>query len=103
MKPLTDIIFGLEGFEATAFWIGLFVTYMIVGFFLDYLMQRQGFGPYWNGALALLGTFLGLYVRYNYLKDHELYRWEPLLTMGCVTGGIAVFMVVLAFVRNRTS
>ena len=103
MKPVLDMIFGLEGFEAVAFWVGLFVIYMIVGFVLDYLMQSQGFGPYFNGALALLGTFLGLYARYNYLRDYSLARWEPLVTIGCVTGGIAIFLVVLAFVRNRTS
>ena len=43
LKPLFDIIFGLEGFEATAFWIALFVAYMIAGFFIDMLMQKQGF------------------------------------------------------------
>ena len=27
MRPLLDIIFGLEGFEMVAFWLALFVGY----------------------------------------------------------------------------
>jgi len=103
LKPLFDIIFGLEGFEATAFWIALFVAYMIAGFFIDMLMQKQGFGPYWNSVLAILGTFVGLYARYNYLPEYKVHFYEPYVTVGSIAGGVALTMITLAFVRNRTS
>ena len=101
LKPLLDIIFGLTGFEATGFWIGLFVLYMLVGFFIDYLMQKAGFGPYYNSVIALFATFVGLYVRYNYLRDYTLLRYEPLVTIGCILGSIAILMTVLSYLRNR--
>ena len=101
LKPLFDIIFGLEGFEAAAFWIALFVAYMIAGFFIDMLMQRQGFGPLLNGIYALLGAFIGLYLRYNYFLRAPWFGYEPYVTMGLIFGSIAILLLALALVRNR--
>ena len=103
LKPIFDTIFGLEGFEATAFWVATFVVYMIIGFFIDMLMEKQGFGPYFNAVFAIVGTFLGLYVRFNYVVEYRIHLYEPFVSIGFIAAGISLFIVTLAFVRNRTS
>ena len=56
MKPLFDVIFGLEGFEKTAFWLGMFIAFLGAGFFVDYLMHKQGFGVFWNGVYVFIAA-----------------------------------------------
>ncbi len=101
MKPLFDYIFALEGFEMVAFWLGLVILYLIFGFVIDMLMQRMGFGPYINGALAIVGVLVGLYLRYNYFYLPPWVNWEPMLTMGLCAGSAAILLVGLSFVLHR--
>jgi uncharacterized membrane protein YeaQ/YmgE (transglycosylase-associated protein family) len=101
MKPFFETISNLDGFEFVAFWLGLFIGLMIAGFFLDMLMQRQGFGPFLNAIFALLGGFLGLYLRYNYFLRAPWAGYEPYVTMGLIFGSIAILLLVLAVIRNR--
>ena len=53
MTPLFDAIFGLEGFEKTAFWLGVFIAFLGAGFFVDYLMHKQGFRRFLECCLRL--------------------------------------------------
>ncbi len=69
MQPVWQFLNNLEGFEFAAFWISSFTLITMAGFFVDYVMQRQGFGPYWNALYVLGGVFIGLYVRFNYLRS----------------------------------
>jgi uncharacterized membrane protein YeaQ/YmgE (transglycosylase-associated protein family) len=101
MKPFFVMISNFEGFEFVAFWLALFIGVIIAGFFLDMLMQRQGFGPFLNGVFALLGAFVGLYLRYNFFMHAPWFGYEPYVTSGLIFGSIAILMLILAFVRNR--
>ena len=56
LTPLFLMVRDLEGFERVCFWLAAFVGFVLVGFVLDYLMGRQGFGPYINSILALIGV-----------------------------------------------
>jgi uncharacterized membrane protein YeaQ/YmgE (transglycosylase-associated protein family) len=100
MQPFMQTILNFEGFEMVAFWLGLFIGLMASGFFLDMIMQRQGFGPLLNAILALAGIFLGLYLRYNYFMRAPFFSFEPYLTAGLCFGSIAALLVSLAYMRN---
>jgi uncharacterized membrane protein YeaQ/YmgE (transglycosylase-associated protein family) len=99
MAPLFKLIQGLEGFELACFWLGMFVVFFLIGFVLDYLMGRQGFGPYINSALALIGAFVGLYVRYNYLLGYV--RYEPYLSFTVLFAAPVLIILTLSFLRTR--
>ena len=55
MQPVWHFFDNLEGFEFAAFWITAFTFTVLAGFFLDYIMQRQGFGPMLNALFVLAG------------------------------------------------
>jgi hypothetical protein len=99
MVPLFKTIAALGGFEAACFWLAAFVIFMLTGFVLDYLLGRQGFGPYVNSVLALAGVFLALYARYNYLLPYL--RYDPYLTCGLVVAVPALLILLLSFLRTR--
>src|SRR5271155_325285 len=101
MKPLFDVIFGLDGFEKTAFWLGMFIAFLGAGFFVDYLMHKQGFGVFWNGIYVSIAAFAGLYFRYNYFQRLPYTRYEPFVTAGLFFLSIAVFLTMMSFLRNR--
>jgi hypothetical protein len=101
MKPLFDVIFGLEGFEKTAFWLGMFIAFLGAGFFVDYLMHKQGFGVFWNGVYVFIAAFASLYLRYNYFQRLPYTRYEPFVTAGLFFLSIAVFLTMMSFLRNR--
>ena len=101
LKPFFDTIWNFEGFEMVAFYLALFIGLLAAGFFIDMLMQRQGFGPLLNGIYALLGAFIGLYLRYNYFLRAPWFGYEPYVTMGLIFGSIAILLLALALVRNR--
>ncbi len=103
MDPVWKFLNSLEGFEYAAFWIAFLTLVMLVGFFLDYVMQKQGFGPYFNALYVLGGVWLGLYVRYNYLQPNKVHLNDPFLSLGSIFAVTAAMLVVMAFVRNRTS
>ena len=72
MKPLFDVVFGLEGFEKAAFWLGMFIALLGSGFFLDYLMSKQGFGVFMNGVLVAVGGFLRALYPLQLLREATL-------------------------------
>ena len=78
MQPVWRFLHNLEGFEFAAFWIASFTAVTLAGFFLDYIMQKQGFGPYFNACYVAGGVWLGLYLRYNYLQPGQSAPVRPL-------------------------
>jgi hypothetical protein len=103
MQPVWQFLDNLEGFEFAAFWIASFTLIVMAGFFVDYVMQRQGFGPYFNSLFVLAGVFLGLYVRYNYLRPYQAQLQDPVLSISAIFAVTALMLLAMAFVRNRTS
>jgi hypothetical protein len=96
MQPVWLFLNNLEGFEFAAFWIAAFTFTTMAGFFLDYVMQRQGFGPYFNALYVFAGVWAGLYVRFNYLRGYQAHFHDPYLT-------IAAIMDVIVTMLNRLS
>jgi len=99
MTPFFLMVRDLEGFEMVCFWLGSFVGFVLIGFVLDYLMGRQGFGPYVNSILALVGVFVGLYVRFNFLTPYL--RYEPYLSFGVLFTAPLLLVLLLSFMRSR--
>ena len=99
MTPFFRMINGLEGFEMVCFWLAVFVGFFLIGFVLDYLMGRQGFGPYVNSVLALVGALVGLYLRYNYFLPYV--RYEPYLSFTLLFGAPVSLILLLSFLRTR--
>lgn len=99
MTPFFLMIRDLEGFEMVCFWLAAFVGLVLIGFILDFLMGRQGFGPYVNSILAAIGVFCALYLRFNYLMSYL--RYEPYLSLGLLFGVPVILVVGLSFARTR--
>ncbi|MGO4873022.1 MAG: hypothetical protein ACLPGW_20875 [Roseiarcus sp.] len=99
MSPFFTMINSLEGFEFVCFWLAAFVGFVLIGFLLDYLMGRQGFGPYVNSVLAVGGVCAGLYVRYNYCLPYV--RYEPYLSFGLLFTAPVFLVLILSFMRTR--
>lgn len=100
MQPFFQTVLNFEGFEFVAFWLGLFIALMAAGFFVDMIMQKQGFGPMLNAGFALGGGFLGLYLRFNYFSNSPWYSYEPFVTTVLCFGSIAGLLLMLAYLRN---
>jgi hypothetical protein len=101
MQPVWVFLNNLEGFEFAAFWIASFTLTLMAGFLVDYVMQRQGFGPYWNALYVFGGVWLGLYVRFNYLRPYQAQLHDPYLTITAIVAVTAFMLIVMAFLRNR--
>jgi hypothetical protein len=101
MQPVWLFLNSLEGFDFAAFWIAAFTLTTMCGFFLDYIMQRQGFGPYFNAMYVFVGVWLGLYVRFNYLRGYTQHFHDPYLTISTIFVVIIGMLTSVAFVRNR--
>ena len=84
-----------------AFWLALFVCFWIVGFGIEVVLQKQGFGPFWNGVYAFVGAFGGLYMRYNYKFDISATAYEPYLTLGLLFMPPALLLLALSVLRSR--
>lgn len=105
MEPVWRFLNNLEGFEFAAFWISFLTAVGLVGFFLDYVMQRQGFGPFFNTLYVLAGIWAGLYLRYNYLAPNQvhLHLRDPFLSVTVIFAVTVAMLVVMAYVRNKFS
>ena len=101
MQPFLDTIFALEGFEWTAFWLAVFVGYLLTGFFVDSLMHNMAFGPYINGVIVLGGLFGGIYLRYNYFLRDPWFRYEPMTTMALCFGAVTVIFSFIGILKAR--
>jgi hypothetical protein len=62
-------------------------------------MGRQGFGPYVNSLLALIGAGAGLYARYNYFLPYV--RYEPYLSITLLFATPVALILILSFLRTR--
>lgn len=101
MQPFLNTIFALESFEWFAFWLALFVFYLLSGFFVDYLMHNMAFGPYINGILVIAGMFGGVMLRYNYFLGDPYFRYEPITTMALCFGVVTVIFGFIGVLRAR--
>jgi uncharacterized membrane protein YeaQ/YmgE (transglycosylase-associated protein family) len=103
LQPIFDVIFRLEGFEAVAFWVALIVVMALCGYFIDMMMQGQGFGPFRNSLIALAGTIAGLYIRFNFIHGLTPHLYEPYVSIGVVLLSITALVLAVGYVSNRTS
>jgi hypothetical protein len=92
-------VHGLEGFELATFWVCAVVVFFASGYVIDILLVRNGWGPYVDSVLALIGGYFGLLVQYRYLQRFENY--EPYLTLGTILTGIIVVVLVATVSRAR--
>ncbi len=98
--PLLQSIENLDAFEFTAFLAWTFVLFLGIGFATDYVLTERGVGPYWNGAYALLGSYLGLCAHDRWLRSFSGY--EPELTIYMVlTGLMAALIGATLFAMRR--
>ena len=101
MGPVWEFLDRLEGFELVAFWIAAPVLTAMMGFALDYLLQRQGFGFVFNTLYVGVGVCLGLYVRYNYLRTYQTLAPDPYLTISAITCVTVALFGSMSLLRNR--
>jgi hypothetical protein len=94
--PLLQLILDLEGFDLAAFVLIIIVTVLSVGYAVDYVLARQGLGPYWNSFYATLGAYAGLCVHDWWLRPYGAY--EPYLTAVVVGGGLLATVLTMTVV-----
>ena len=97
--PLINQIASLQGIEFVAVLFFIVIGYFCAGFLLDYFMKKQGFGPYLNGALALAGAYLAVWLKWTVFPHRA--ALDPLLTLSLIMATILVLVLGLAAVRNR--
>lgn len=97
-----SILFELQqmsSLELLLLTLFLLVGFFIAGFVLDAILQKDGFGPYWNGLVAMLGVALGLSIRSRFFALTSPY--DPAFTMAIVLGTLVAMLMLLSAVRNR--
>jgi hypothetical protein len=84
--PLLQLVSNLEGFDFATFLLSTIVAFFSIGFAIDYIVGRQGMGPYWNSLYATLGAYAGLCAHDWWVRPYGAY--EPYLTIVMVVGGL---------------
>ncbi len=97
--PLLQVILDLEGFEFAAFLLSAVVAIFSVGFAVDYILGRQGMGPFLNSFYAACGAYAGLCVHDWWLRPYGVY--EPYLTIIVVAGGLLTTVLVMTAIAQR--
>jgi hypothetical protein len=97
--PLLQLVSNLEGFDFAAFLVGAAVVFFSLGFAVDYIVGRQGMGPYWNSLYATLGAYAGLCVHDWWLRPHGAY--EPYLTVAMIVGGLLTTIIATSAIALR--
>ena len=97
--PLWQLVQDLEGFDFVAFLLSAVVVFFSVGFAIDYIVGRQGMGPYWNSFYATAGAYAGLCAQDWWLRPYVGY--EPYLTIVAVSGGLLATVVTVSAVAKR--
>jgi hypothetical protein len=97
--PLLQSTLNLEGFDLAAVLLSAVVAIVAVGFAVDYLLGRQGMGPYWNSLYAALGAYAGLCAHDWWLRPYSAY--EPYLTIAVVGGGLLVTVLTVTVIAQR--
>jgi hypothetical protein len=77
----------------------LILAFFIAGYVVDGLMERRGFGPYGDGAVALAGLFMGLLVRGTYFPGISPY--DPVLTYAVTFVTMLALLFTLVVLRNK--
>jgi uncharacterized protein (DUF983 family) len=96
--PLLQLILNLEGFDFAAFLLIVIVAVISVGFAVDYVLARQGMGPYWNSFYATLGAYAGLCAHDWWLRPYGAY--EPYLTVVVVGSGLLATVLTMTAVSQ---
>jgi hypothetical protein len=94
--PLLQLILNLEGFDLATFALIVIVAVLSVGFAVDYVLARQGMGPFWNSLYATLGAYAGLCAHDWWLRPYGAY--EPCLTVVVVGGGLLATVLTMTVV-----
>jgi hypothetical protein len=94
--PLLQLILNLEGFDLATFALIVIVAVLSVGFAVDYVLARQGMGPFWNSLYATLGAYAGLCAHDWWLRPYGAY--EPYLTVVVVGGGLLATVLTMTVV-----
>jgi len=97
--PLFQFVQDLEGFDFAAFLVSAAVVFFSLGFAIDYILGRQGMGPYWNSFYATAGAYAGLCAHDWWLRPYVGY--EPYLTIVAVSGGLLATVVTVSAVAKR--
>ena len=97
--PLLSYVKNLEGFEFSIVLLGSIVALATTGFAIDYVLSRQGMGPFWNAIYAALGAYIGLCVHDFYLKPY--YSLEPYLTCVLIFGGLLTAVMSMTLITQR--
>ena len=103
MAPFLDYIFGLEGFECAAFWLGLLVAYLVIGYAFDFVLRDLGLGPFLNGLVVLAAVFCGIFLRYNYFRVEPWFNYEPYLTLTLCVVPPTLALAMTAILRSRNA
>ncbi len=97
--PLLQVLLNLEGFDFAAFLLSAVVAIFSVGFAVDYILGRQGMGPFSNSFYATLGAYAGLCAHDRWLRPYGAY--EPYLTIMVVAGGLLTTVLVMTAIAQR--
>ncbi len=97
--PLLQLVSNLEGFDFAAFLLSAVVAFFSVGFAVDYIVGRQGMGPYWNSFFATLGAYAGLCAHDWWVRPLRAY--EPYLTVVMIVGGLLATIIATSAIALR--
>jgi hypothetical protein len=97
--PLWQLIQNLEGFDFVAFLLSAVVVFFSVGFAIDYIVGRQGVGPYWSSFYAMVGAYAGLCLHDWWLRSYASY--EPYLTIIVVSAGLLATVLTASAIAKR--
>ena len=97
--PLFQFVQDLEGFDFAAFLVSAAVVFFSLGFAIDYILGRQGMGPYWNSFYATAGAYAGLCAHDWWLRLYGAY--EPYLRIIVVGGALLMTVLVMTAIAQR--
>jgi hypothetical protein len=88
----------LNGLEAWTIVLAAGALVLIIGWILDLVAERVGFGIFGNAAICLLGICVALVTFRTYVGDVNFARL-PMVT-GAATLSVVLHMFTLIFVRR---
>lgn len=89
----------LPVFEKAFLILIVIVVCMASGFLIDAAMKNLGLGPMANGIVALVGVFVGIYLRYRLIGSR--FGDDAFLTVGFGLGFAVLVFLALALARSR--
>lgn len=101
IAPVIDYVFALEGFECAAFWLALFVSYLITGYLIDLFLRDLGLGPFLDGLVVLAAVLAGIYIRCNYFRVEPWFQYEPYVTITLCVSSPTLALTAVAILRSR--